>query len=359
MALALAEAGKAVGRTHPNPAVGAVVVRGDRVVGRGYTSPPGGAHAEINALADAGRKAQGATLYCTLEPCDHHGRTGPCTEAIVAAGITRVVFAVNDPNPLVNGKGERRLKRAGVSVTKGVLREGAEAVNRPFIKFMRTGLPWVTLKAGITLDGKLATATRRSKWITNETSRAVVHGLRDVVDAIVVGRGTVETDDPALTTRLPGGDRRNALRVVLDPQLKCSPKRQVFDTTDAPTLVVTRKSVDSKQARAFLSQGVEVLSAPRFELRSVLRAIAEGGALHVMVEGGAKTHGAFLAADLADELVLFVAPTVFGAEGLSWAGALGVNDPKHAKRFGPLQAVVLDGDVMLTTLRNGARRGVV
>jgi diaminohydroxyphosphoribosylaminopyrimidine deaminase/5-amino-6-(5-phosphoribosylamino)uracil reductase len=351
MALAVAEASRGVGRTHPNPSVGAVIVRGERVVGRGFTSPPGGPHAEINALADAGAKAKGATLYCTLEPCDHQGRTGPCSQAIIDAGVRRVVFAMNDPNPLVNGKGERRLKRAGVQVSKGVLHDAAEALNRPFLKFMRTGLPWVTLKAGITLDGKLATSTGASKWITNETSRGVVHQLRNVVDAIVIGQGTARADDPQLTTRLPDGGGRNALRVVLDPELSCPPKLRIFDTTDAPTLIVTRKSVDSKQARAFLAQGVEVLSTRKFDLRSVLRALAEGGALHVLVEGGAWTHGSFLAADLVDELVLFVAPTIFGADGVSWAGLAGLTDPKKAKRFGPLQAVTLDGDVMLTALR--------
>ncbi|MFT3707691.1 MAG: bifunctional diaminohydroxyphosphoribosylaminopyrimidine deaminase/5-amino-6-(5-phosphoribosylamino)uracil reductase RibD [Archangium sp.] len=351
MALAVAEAARGVGRTHPNPSVGAVIVRGEKVVGRGFTSPPGGPHAEINALADAGAKARGATIFCTLEPCDHHGRTGPCSQAIIDAGVKRVVFAMNDPNPLVNGKGERRLKRAGVKVTKGVMSEAAEALNRPFFKFMRTGLPWVTLKAGITLDGKLATRSGKSKWITNETSRGVAHQLRNVVDAIVVGHGTVEWDDPALTTRLPDGGGRNALRVVLDPELRSSAKRQIFDTTHAPTLIVTTKSVDSAQARSFLARGVEVLSLKKFDLRGVLAALAEGGALHVMVEGGAQTHRTFLEADLADELALFVAPTLFGHDGLTWTGALGIDDPKKAPRFGPLTATVLDGDVMLTTLR--------
>lgn len=359
MALALAEAARAVGRTHPNPAVGAVIVSGERVVGRGFTSPPGGPHAEINALVDAGKRAKGATLYCTLEPCDHHGRTGPCSQAIIDAGIKRVVFALNDPNPLVNGKGERRLKRAGVSVTKGVLSEAAQSLNQPFFKFMRTGLPWVTLKAGITLDGKLATSTGKSKWITNETSRAVVHQLRNVVDAIIIGQGTARADDPQLTTRLPEGvEGRNALRVVLDPELSCSPKLQIFDTTEAPTLIVTRKSVDSAQAKTFLSQGVEVLSLPgkKFSLRTVLRELAEGGAIHVLVEGGSWTHGSFLTEELVDELVLFVAPTIFGADGVSWAGLVGLTDPRRAKRFGPLHAESLDGDVMLTALAGTKRR---
>jgi diaminohydroxyphosphoribosylaminopyrimidine deaminase/5-amino-6-(5-phosphoribosylamino)uracil reductase len=190
--------------------VGAVIVRGDRVVGRGFTSPPGGPHAEIHALREAGKKAKGATLYCTLEPCAHHGRTGPCTEAILAAGIKRVVFATNDPNPLVNGKGERWLRAQRVVVTRGVLRDAAEVLNRPFLKFMQTGLPWVTLKAAITLDGKIATSTGESKWISSEASRVHAHQLRNVVDAIIVGAGTVNAWTPPRSwPKLPSSSSRN------------------------------------------------------------------------------------------------------------------------------------------------------
>ncbi|MFO0597666.1 MAG: bifunctional diaminohydroxyphosphoribosylaminopyrimidine deaminase/5-amino-6-(5-phosphoribosylamino)uracil reductase RibD [Myxococcaceae bacterium] len=351
MALALAEATKGIGRTHPNPTVGAVLVKGGAVIGRGFTSPPGGPHAEINALREAGAKAKGATLYCTLEPCDHFGRTGPCSVAIIEAGVKRVVFAINDPNPAVNGKGERRLRKAGLAVTKGVLREGAEAMNRPFLNWVRTGLPWVTLKAGITLDGKLATATGRSKWITSEASRAMAHRLRNVVDAIVVGRGTVEADDPQLTTRIRGG--RNALRVVIDPRLQSNPRRAIFDVREAPTLVLTEASPDSKGARALVKRGVEIASLEGLsrDLRPALKLLAARGAIHVLVEGGAETHRRFLSQDLADELVLFVAPKLFGHEGLTWSGVLGVKDPGAALQFGPLEATALGGDVMLRCSR--------
>lgn len=350
MALAVAEAAKAVGRTHPNPAVGAVIVRGSRVVGRGFTSPPGGPHAEIHALREAGAKAKGATLYCTLEPCAHHGRTGPCTEAILAAGIKRVVFATNDPNPLVNGKGERRLRSQRVTVTKGVLREVAESLNRPFLKFMQTGLPWVTLKAAITLDGKIATSTGESKWISSEASRVHAHHLRNEVDAIVVGAGTVAADDPLLTTRLPGG--RNALRVVLDARLKSSPKRAIFDTKVAPTLVITEQSSDSPAAKRLRARGVDVVQVPgsRRNLEPALGVLAERGALHVMVEGGAGVHQEFLKQGCFDELLLFLAPTVFGHDGLTWTGLLGVTDPKRALRLKDVKVQQVGDDVMLTAV---------
>lgn len=356
MALAVAEAAKAVGRTHPNPAVGAVIVRGDRVIGRGFTSPPGGPHAEIHALRQAGAEARGATLYCTLEPCAHHGRTGPCADAIIDAGITRVVFATTDPNPLVNGKGARRLRAKGVEVTRGVLREAAEALNRPFLKAMTTGLPWVTLKAAITLDGKIATSTGESKWISSEASRVHAHQLRNVVDAIVVGAGTVAADDPLLTTRLPGG--RNALRVVLDARLRSSPKRAIFDASVAPTVVITEASAESAAAKRLRARGAEVVRVPgsRRKLEPVLRLLADRGALHVMVEGGAGVHQEFLTQGCFDELLLFLAPTFFGHDGLTWTGLLGVKDPKRALRLTDVTVQQVGDDVMLTALHRAKRQ---
>ena len=222
---ALAEARLAVGRTHPNPAVGAVVVRGGAIVGRGHTAPAGGPHAEVRAIADAGADARGADLFTTLEPCDHFGRTPPCTEAILAAGIARVFASSADPNPLVDGRGVRRLRELGMPVWTGVLSAESDALNRPFFKAMRVGLPWVTLKAAVSLDGKLATASGDSRWVTGEAARGEVHRLRNIVDAVLVGAGTVRADDPSLTTRLPEGGGRDPLRVVLDSALRLSPER--------------------------------------------------------------------------------------------------------------------------------------
>ncbi len=353
MAMALAEAVKGLGRTHPNPAVGAVVVKSGRVIATGFHERAGAPHAEALALQRAGARAKGATLYVTLEPCDHHGRTPPCTEAILAAGVRRVVFASTDPNPVVNGRGARRLKAAGVAVTAHVLAAQAEALNRPFFKAMRAGLPWVTLKAGITLDGKLATATGASKWITSAASREVAHRLRDLADVIVVGSGTVAHDDPRLTARLPGG--RNPTRLVLDAVLCTSPRAALADTRQAPTIIATAAPLDSPKARALLRRGVQLWRVPakgdRIALKPLLRRLAKAGLLHVLVEGGAAVHGAFLSAGLVDELVLFVAPSVFGHAALTWSGGLFAATPARALRFEELQAERVGDDLMVTARR--------
>lgn len=239
MRLAVEQARKGLGRTHPNPPVGAVVLRGGKIVGRGFTAPAGGPHAEIHALRDAGEAAKGSELYVTLEPCDHHGKTPPCTIAILDAGVKRVVFASSDPNPLVNGKGVRRLKRAGVEVVCNVLRQEADRLYAPFFKFIRTAFPFVTLKAAITLDGKLATRTGDSKWISSEPSRARVHALRNQVDVVIVGAGTIEADDPRLTTRGVAGGR-DPVRVVLDPKLRTGSKAKAYtQRSKARTIVAT------------------------------------------------------------------------------------------------------------------------
>lgn len=359
MSLALAEAIKGLGRTHPNPAVGAVLVKQGRVVATGFHARPGTAHAEAAALAKAGRVARGATLYTTLEPCDHHGRTPPCSQAILEAGVRRVVFASSDPNPLVNGKGVRRLRRAGVEVTAHVLRDAADELNQPFLKAMRTGLPWVTAKAAITLDGKLATGTGASRWISSEASRQVAHGLRNVVDAVLVGASTVIADDPRLTTRLPRQKTRNPVRVVLDPALRTSPRSAIYDTREARTIVATLVPEGSRRQLPFLERGVELwtLSGERGHifLEPFLRRLRAEGLLHLLVEGGAGVHGSFLSAGLVDELVLFVAPKLFGHDGLTWSGALGVADAAKAPRFEQLAAASVGTDLLVTARFRASR----
>ncbi|TMA39177.1 MAG: bifunctional diaminohydroxyphosphoribosylaminopyrimidine deaminase/5-amino-6-(5-phosphoribosylamino)uracil reductase RibD [Deltaproteobacteria bacterium] len=291
MLLALDVAEKGRGRTHPNPAVGAVVVRGRRVISRGHHQRAGLPHAEVNALRAAGAKARGADVYVTLEPCNHQGRTPPCTDALIAAGVRRVFFGSADPNPLVDGHGARRLRRARIEVRAGVLRAQCDAANEAWFKFITTGIPWVVLKAAITLDGKLATAAGDSKWISSEASRRLVHRWRNELDAVLVGAGTVRVDDPRLTVRgVRGG--RNPLRVVLG---SIPPRARI------------------------LRQPGETISE-RGPLLAVLRRLGRRGITTVLVEGGAKVHGAFLAAQLWDELRLFIAPKIFGAEALSWAG---------------------------------------
>lgn len=327
MAEALVEARRGFGRTHPNPCVGAVVVKADRVVGRGHHAQAGAPHAEVVALLEAGALARGADLYTTLEPCDHWGRTPPCSRAILDAGVARVVSASADPNPLVNGKGLARLREAGVGVWTGIRQAEADALNRPFFKAMRRGLPLVTLKVAATLDGKLAAASRDSRWVTGEEARAEVQALRSQVDAVLVGAGTVRVDDPQLTARLPGG--RNPLRVVLDTEARLPLGRRVFQQADRErTVVVSAEDKAEEAAVRFGSSGARVWGVgrdgTRLDVTAVLRRLLEEGAMHVLVEGGAELFASLLLAKAADELVLYLAPKLLGGDGLSWLGPLGL-----------------------------------
>lgn len=317
MRLALVEAEKGRGRTHPNPVVGAVVVRRGRAIARGHHEKAGLPHAEVNALRAAGKRAQGADLYVTLEPCNHVGRTPPCTEAILAAGVKRVFYGSPDPNPLVDGHGARRLARAGVEVRGGLLRGECDASNEPWIKFITTGVPWVLLKVAVTLDGKLAGGPQP---ISGAPARELVHHWRDQLDAILVGAGTVRADDPQLTVRgVPGG--RNPVRVVLGTP----PRRARLLREAGETLVL------------------------RGPLRRVLREIGRRGLTSVLVEGGAQVLGEFLRTGLWDELRLFVAPKIFGAGALCWAGL-----PRHRGEL-ELRSVARVGDDVLLTLRPAGR----
>jgi diaminohydroxyphosphoribosylaminopyrimidine deaminase / 5-amino-6-(5-phosphoribosylamino)uracil reductase len=355
MNIALEEAARGLGRTHPNPAVGAILVKNGRVVARGYHPHAGAPHAEVAAIEAAGARARGADLYTTLEPCDHWGRTGPCSEAIIEAGVRRVVCASFDPNPLVNGRGLARLKRHGVEVMTGVLREKADALNRPFFKFIRTGMPWVTLKAAVTLDGKLATGTGDSRWVTGQEARGMVHRLRDRADVVMVGANTVIADDPRLTTRLPSGRGRDPMRVVVDSHLRVPSSQKIFHLrSSAPTIVATVEKDSSPRARRLLARGAEVWTVRerggRVDLKPLLRRLAKEGHLHVLAEGGAAIFATLLRERLADELLLFMAPKLVGTGGLSWVGDLGVKEMARALEVGELQMERVGRDVMLRAL---------
>ena len=352
---ALAEARRALGRTHPNPAVGAVVVKDGQIVGRGHTAPAGGPHAEVRAIADAGPRARGADLFTTLEPCDHHGRTPPCTDAIVAAGVARVFSGSSDPNPLVDGRGVRRLRELGIPVSTHLLVGETDALNRPFFKAMRSGLPWVTLKAAVSLDGKLATASGDSRWVTSEAARTEVHRLRNLVDAVLVGSGTVRTDDPSLTTRLPEGGGRDPLRVVVASSAHLSPGRQLFHLgSGARTLVVHVAGQGDEEARALAATGAELLAVPgrpgEVDLEAMLRALVQRDVLHLLVEGGPRVFAAFVRAGLADELVLHIAPKLVGGDGLSWLGPLGLDRMAGARRVRVESARALGEDLEVRAL---------
>ncbi len=351
MALALAEARKGLGTTRPNPAVGAVLVKDGRVIARGYHARAGGPHAEVVALRKAGEHARGADLYVTLEPCDHHGRTPPCTGAILAAGVARVFVGSVDVNPIVSGRGIRRLKRGGVQVVRGVLEADCLALNRPFFTFITERRPYVTLKAAATLDGRIATRTGDSRWVSGPESRERVHALREQVDAILAGAGTVRLDDPQLTARPKGRlSRRQPLRVVLSGSLDVSPKARVFDEPSGGVLVLTSADQE-KRARALRARGAEVVVLPsergRLDVRAVLDELYRRDVMHLLVEGGAQVYRSFLEGGLVDRLMLFLAPKILG-EGIDWAPLPAKAKMDHAIPLEDLSVERVGEDVLVT-----------
>lgn len=324
-ALRLARRGE--GRVSPNPMVGAVLVKNGRIIGEGYHERFGGPHAEVNAFDRATESPAGATLYVTLEPCSHQGKTPPCVDRILLERPARVVVGVSDPNPLVAGKGLARLREAGIAVTTGVLESACRARNEAFFKFMETGLPFVTVKFAQTLDGRIATATGHSRWVSSGPSLKYAHRLRSLHDAILVGAGTVRTDDPDLRVRLVRG--RNPLRVVLDSSLSSSPEACVFrNLGEAGTVVFATDRRDREKMKRFRDRGIEVDVVPegkdgRIDLSAVLCALAERGVSSLLVEGGAAVITSFVREGLADRFVAIVAPKLAG-KGIETLGDLGI-----------------------------------
>ena len=294
MSLALNLALRAQGLTNPNPAVGAVIVKNGKIIGKGYHKRCGLPHAEVLALKKAGASAKAATLYVTLEPCDHFGRTPPCTDAIIRAKITRVVIGMKDPNPVNNGKGIRKLNNHGIKTTVGVLSDDAKALNKPFIKFMTTGMPFVTVKMAESLDGKIATRTGDSKWVTGEDSRRWVHELRGRVDAVMVGANTVRKDDPGLISKLPG--RKQPARVIVDSDGKIPKSARIFSTADiSPVFIAATRSGHG-----------------RIDLRDLLKKLGAMGMIHILVEGGGELVASLVEKRLVDEFLFFIAPKIVG-----------------------------------------------
>ncbi len=353
MALRLGE--KGLGRTAPNPAVGAVVVRDGQVVGRGYHQKAGTPHAEVHALNEAGLMAKDATLYVTLEPCNHQGRTPPCTEAVLQAGIRRVVIGTLDPNPKVKGGGAAFLRGKGIDVDVGCLEHKARVLIAPFVKHTFTGMPWVRVKVASSLDGKIAAYTGESKWITGEKARAYGHHLRDISCAIMVGRGTVEHDDPSLTCRLKRPGARDPMRVILDSTLVLSPDYKVFtQDSSAKTLVFCdARRCDVKKKVVLEQLGVMVVEVEGdlhkgLSLREVLSRLGAMGVQSVLVEGGGTLHGALFDEGLVDEVFFFFAPKVIGGEKAhSSVGGKGVDSPQRANKIYNLEVKRLGPDVLL------------
>jgi diaminohydroxyphosphoribosylaminopyrimidine deaminase/5-amino-6-(5-phosphoribosylamino)uracil reductase len=307
--------------------VGAVLVRGKRIVGMGYHRFAGADHAEIVALKRAGAAARGATLYINLEPCSHQGRTPPCTDALIRAGIKEVVAGMKDPNPLVAGRGFARLRRAGIRVRSGLFDEECRALNEAFVKFITRRLPFVTLKLAASLDGKIATASGDARWISGADSRAMVHRLRDHTDAVLVGAGTAIADDPQLTCRIRGG--RNPWRIVVDGRLRIRPSARLFHQRDpGKTIVVTSTGAPAARRRALESRGAQVW---RFPLRggeiswmALLRKLADSRMLSVLIEGGATVAASALRAKIVDKVIFFYAPKILGGDGRVMIDGLGI-----------------------------------
>lgn len=322
MARALQLAANGLYDTAPNPAVGCVLVKGSRVVGTGWTAPAGGPHAEIVALKAAGSAARGATAYVTLEPCCHTGRTGPCTKALIEAGIARVVFAGHDPNPLVNGAGARQLAAAGVAVEGGVMESAAEPLNRGFFTRMRRGVPYVRSKLAVSLDGRTALANGTSKWITSAEARGDVHRWRARSSAVVTGSGTIVDDDPSLDARreeaaIPESiGIKQPLRVVIDARLKMPPNAKTL-ALPGEVLVLTTRALDDPKAQALRSAGARVErvagDAEHCDLKAVIEHLGTLEINDVWVEAGAGLNGALLKAGLIDELIIYMAPRVLGS----------------------------------------------
>jgi diaminohydroxyphosphoribosylaminopyrimidine deaminase / 5-amino-6-(5-phosphoribosylamino)uracil reductase len=317
LALELAEKGR--GYTAPNPMVGAVVVKDGQVVGQGYHQAPGGPHAEVNAIAAAGGAARGADLYVNLEPCNHTGRTPPCTAAILAAGIRRVVMAMADPNPDVAGGGRGFLEARGVEVLGGVCEAQALRLNEVFVKFVRTRRPFVALKCAATLDGRIATRTGDARWVTGEPARLFGHRLRHWLDGILVGVKTVRADDPSLTARLDGGGGRDPVRLILDTHLSTPPGAKMLrQKSESDTIIFCQPSADPARRRALTAAGARVLAAPekggRIDLAALMKPLAEMGVTSLLIEGGAEVIAAALAADIVDKIYFFYAPKILGGD---------------------------------------------
>ncbi|MDX6748743.1 bifunctional diaminohydroxyphosphoribosylaminopyrimidine deaminase/5-amino-6-(5-phosphoribosylamino)uracil reductase RibD [Geminicoccaceae bacterium 1502E] len=348
MRLALTLGARGLGRVWPNPAVGCVVVRDGVVVGRGWTRPGGRPHAEPVALAEAGTAAAGATAYVTLEPCAHHGRTPPCSSALAAAGIRRVVAALIDPDPRVSGRGLEQLRRAGIEVATGCLAAEAERAHAGFLMRTRVGRPLVALKIAQTMDGRIATATGESQWITGEQARRYGHLLRATHDAILVGSGTALADDPELTCRLPGLEDRSPVRVVVDRRLRLScGSRLVASARRWPLWVLTAPSVPAGRVAALEAQGavvLPVLADGRDGLAEGLAHLGERGITRLLVEGGASLATDLLRNRLVDRLYLVTAPATIGGDGLAAVAGLGVQRLAEARRWRILEERPLGSD---------------
>ena len=354
MRKALELAKLAEGRTSPNPLVGAVVVKDGQIIGRGYHHQAGGPHAEVFALEEAGEEACGAELYVTLEPCSHYGRTPPCTKKIIESQIKKVHIAMVDPNPLVAGKGIEQLKEAGIEVEVGILEEEARRLNEVFLKYIVTKRPFVILKSAMTLDGKIATKAGESRWITNEASRAYVHELRDKVDGIMVGIGTVLADDPELTTRLGYREGKNPLRIIVDTKARIPLSAAVCEVNDSKrTLLVVGESADPNKIAKLKKLGVEICAAKekngQIDLPALLDTLGEREITSILLEGGSTLNGMMLEERLVDKVYFFYALKIFGGwDAPSAIGGAGIGRIADAPVITDYTIQQIENDILMT-----------
>jgi len=353
MRAALALARRGLGSAWPNPAVGCVLVKDGAVVGRGWTQPGGRPHGETEALARAGAAARGATAYVSLEPCCHWGKTPPCTDALIAAGVARVVLPVEDPDPRVSGRGIARLKQAGIEVVTGVLAHEARRINEGFFRRINEGRPLVTLKLASTLDGRIATAEGESRWITGERARERAHLLRARHDAVMVGSNTVLADDPELTCRLPGLSDRSPVRIVVDGRLRVPlTSKLVASARTTPTWFITLKGDAPERHRVFRDCGVELIevaaAGETVDLKAAFLELGKRGLTRVLVEGGASLAAALLRAGLVDHIAWFRAPRLIGGDGIPAITAFGIDELAATPRFERGAVEPLGEDVLET-----------
>lgn len=353
MQLALNLARKGVGRTAPNPPVGAIIVNSGIVVGQGYHPQAGEPHAEVFALTQAGEKARGADIYVTLEPCSHHGKTPPCAEALIAAGIKSAYVGVVDPNPLVAGNGIKKLKEAGIEVQTGILELECHQLIKPFFKHITTGLPFTIYKAAMTLDGNTATISGDSKWVSGEKSRQQVHQLRDRVEAIMVGIGTVLNDDPLLNTRLSDGKGRDPLRVVVDSQLLINPECRMLRQKSAAKTLIATISTNQKKISTLQKIGVEICVLPadseQVSLPALWRELGLRNVQKLLLEGGSKLAESALKKGLIDQIMLFIAPKLLGgSSSFSVFSGSGCATMAEAIQLENMSSTQIGEDLMLT-----------
>jgi len=341
------------GRTSPNPAVGAVIVKDNKIVGEGRTQQPGGNHAEVEAILKAGKNCHGAVLYCTLEPCCHTGKTPPCTDAIISAGIKKVIYANPDPNPLVNGKGHFILEQSGILVRSGVLSELGKKQNQAYFKHCSTGLPLVTAKFAMSLDGKIATSSGQSKWISSKTSRNHAHDIREKTDAIMIGVGTAISDDPRLTVRKNQTDTKNPIRVVADSLARIPLNAKLVNNElKGTTIIAVTESADQTKVEALVEQGNLVWtiqsSNGRINLNTLLQKLGNYDVLNVIVEGGGTLLGSFLEEKLIDRICAYIAPQIIGGTSAPTPfGGAGIGELSETLKLQNVEYKTLDKDICI------------